>query len=242
MKAKSLVVMPTYNEIENLEHSVTELFRFNSEIDLLIVDDNSPDGTAQLADRLAKSDQRIRVLHRAEKLGLGPAYVAAFEYAFKNGYEFVIEMDADGSHRASDLPKLIEKAKSADLVIGSRWVRGGQVQNWPISRKLISKLGNLYVRAMLGTPVRDMTAGFRIFRIEFLKQLNLHSVASHGYSFQVEMAWRAIKQNGRVVEMPIIFVERELGHSKMNSKIVLEALLLVTKWGLLRFLKTSKRS
>lgn len=229
--------MPTFNEIANLKHSVAELFKHNFSVDLLIVDDNSPDGTGVIADRLALSDPRIKVLHRKEKQGLGPAYLAGFEYAFSHGYEFVVEMDADGSHRAIDLPKLIAESVSADLVIGSRWVAGGSVINWPAHRKAISKIGNIYTRVLLRTKVRDMTAGFRIYRSALLQNLDLATVSSHGYSFQVEMAWRSIQKNARVVEVPITFIEREQGISKMTSSIVIEALWLVTKWGLARLFR-----
>lgn len=232
-----LVIMPTYNEIANLEHSVGALLEHNPQVDLLIVDDNSPDGTGEIADNLASSNKRIKVLHRKEKQGLGPAYLAGFDVAFQENYEFVIEMDADGSHRAIDLPKLISSSTDADLVIGSRWVSGGAVLNWPAHRKLISRLGNLYTRIMLRTKVRDMTAGFRIYKTELLKRLDLDSIASHGYSFQVEMAWRSIQLGAKVIEVPITFIEREQGVSKMTGSIVGEALWLVTKWGFLKLFK-----
>lgn len=232
----ALVIMPTYNELPNLEHSVSQLFAHNVQIDLLIVDDNSPDGTGDLANSLADGDSRISVLHRSGKSGLGKAYLAGFEWAIERNYSRIIEMDADGSHRAEDLPKLLA-IESADLVIGSRWIRGGKVVNWPASRKFISKAGNLYTRLALGTPVRDMTAGFRVYRRELLQRLDLNNISSQGYSFQVEMAWRSIQARAKVVEVPIIFIERELGTSKMNTAIVLEALWLVTKWGFARILK-----
>lgn len=237
MAKQHLVIMPTYNEIANLKHSVQDLFQHNANVDLLIVDDNSPDGTGNLADQLAAEDKRINVLHRKEKLGLGPAYLAGFDFAFERNYPFVIEMDADGSHRAIDLPRLIAASEKSDLVIGSRWVSGGQVQNWPAHRKAISKIGNLYTRVMLRTRVRDMTAGYRIYRTDLLKRLDLNSIASHGYSFQVEMAWRSIQLKANVVEVPIIFIEREQGVSKMTGSIVGEALWLVTKWGIVKLFK-----
>ena len=229
-----LVVMPTYREALTLETAVRELFVHNADVDLLIVDDNSPDGTGALAEALARDDQRISVLHREQKQGLGPAYLAGFAWGTSRGYEFLIEMDADGSHRAIDLPRLIAAAPNADLVIGSRWVPGGSVVNWPLHRRLISRIGNLYVNIMLGVGVKDMTAGFRVFRASFLNRLELADVAAYGYSFQVEMAWRSIMAGGRVVEVPITFVEREFGQSKMTMGIVAEALWLVTKWGLRR--------
>ena len=236
-QSRNLVIMPTYNELANLEHSVSELFAHNADVDLLIVDDNSPDGTGALADDLAKLNPRISVLHRAGKGGLGPAYLAGFAWGQERGYDRLIEMDADGSHRAIDLPKLLARASDADLVIGSRWIPGGQVVNWPIHRKLISRVGNRYVNLMLGAGVKDMTAGFRVYSAGFLDTLDLTSIAAYGYSFQVEMAWRTIQQGGRVIEVPITFVEREQGESKMTTKIVVEALWLVTKWGLARFFR-----
>jgi dolichol-phosphate mannosyltransferase len=234
MTSDFLVIMPTYNEKENLAHSIAELFKHNPSVDLLVVDDASPDGTGQLADQIAQSNKRISVLHRSSKEGLGPAYLAGFEFGLRHGYGFLVEMDADGSHRAIDLPQLISASENADLVIGSRWVPGGSVVNWPLLRKLISKAGNFYTRVFLRTKVRDMTAGFRIYRADFLHNLNLENVASHGYSFQVEMAWRCIQSNARVSEVPITFVEREQGVSKMTGAIVAEALWLVTKWGFSR--------
>lgn len=237
MSKDYLVIMPTYNEVANLEHSTAELFKFNKNVDLLIVDDNSPDGTGALADQIAKKNRNVRVLHRQEKSGLGPAYLAGFEFAFNNDYKYVVEMDADGSHRAADLPELISQSKNADLVIGSRWIPGGQVVNWPGYRKAISKFGNWYTRVMLGTSVQDMTAGFRIYTCQLLRKLDLNSVSSHGYSFQVEMAWRSIKSKAKVTEVPITFVERVEGASKMTTGIVAEALWLVTKWGISRFTK-----
>ena len=237
MKSDYLVIMPTYNESANLSHSVNELFAHNPDVDLLIVDDASPDGTGQLADELAAQNKRISVLHRVEKNGLGPAYLAGFEFAFQGNYNYVIEMDADGSHRAIDLPQLIAVAPTHDLVIGSRWITGGEVVNWPSSRKLISKLGNRYTRFLLGTQVNDMTAGFRIYKTQLLKKLDLSDIASHGYSFQVEMAWRSIQQKAKIIEVPITFIERELGQSKMTGGIVIEALWLVTRWGIARLLR-----
>lgn len=232
-----LVIMPTYNEIANLRHSVEELFLHNPKVDLLIVDDNSPDGTGNLATELAGKDKRVTVLHRANKQGLGPAYLAGFKYAFEKNYDFVVEMDADGSHRAIDLTRLISESPTSDLVVGSRWVAGGAVQNWPAHRRVISKFGNFYTRVMLGTKIRDMTAGYRIYKTELLKRLDLNSIASHGYSFQVEMAWRSIQLGAVVREVPITFVEREQGVSKMTGAIVGEALWLVTKWGFARMIK-----
>lgn len=232
---KTLVIMPTYNEALNIVDSINSLFQHN-EVDLLVVDDNSPDATAQIAKQQAsKRPGKIFVLERSNKEGLGRAYLDAFNWAFSHGYDRVVEMDADGSHRSIDLPKLLQV--DADLVIGSRWVAGGAVANWPAYRKAISRIGNRYAKLMLGTKVNDMTAGFRVYRTDFLKRLELDSIAAHGYAFQVEMTWRSIKAGGSVAEVPITFVERELGVSKMNTAIVIEALWLVTKWGVARILK-----
>ncbi|MEY3889605.1 MAG: hypothetical protein RLZZ90_882 [Actinomycetota bacterium] len=233
---KTLVIMPTYNEAASLEASVLAVLKHAPEVDVLVVDDGSPDGTGLLADALASGNARISVLHRSEKLGLGAAYLAGFNWGFERGYSTLVEMDADGSHRAEDLPKLLARAPEAELVIGSRWVDGGAVVNWPWYRKAISKGGTRYADLMLGSKIKDMTAGFRAYDAEFLKTLDLGGVAARGYAFQVEMAWRTQRAGGRVIEVPIVFVERVEGVSKMTTAIVLEALWLVTKWGLSRLL------
>jgi dolichol-phosphate mannosyltransferase len=233
---KTLVIMPTYNEAASLETSILAVFKHAPEVDVLVVDDGSPDGTGLLADALASGNARISVLHRSEKLGLGAAYLAGFNWGFERGYSTLVEMDADGSHRAEDLPKLLARAQEAELVIGSRWVDGGAVVNWPWYRKAISKGGTRYADLMLGSKIKDMTAGFRAYDAEFLKSLDLGGVAARGYAFQVEMAWRTQRAGGRVIEVPIVFVERVEGVSKMTTAIVLEALWLVTKWGLSRLL------
>jgi apolipoprotein N-acyltransferase len=227
----TLVIMPTYNEAENILTIAGGLLSTVTDVDLLIVDDNSPDGTGAVADKLAAENPRVHVLHRTEKNGLGPAYLAGFAWGFERGYEYLVEMDADGSHRAEDLLKLLEVAPQNDLVIGSRWVQGGRVLNWPLSRQIISRVGNLYARFMLRAGINDITAGFRVFRASFLRSLDLSNVASAGYSFQVEMAWRCFKANARITEVPITFVERAIGSSKMSRKIVFEALWRVTRWG-----------
>ncbi len=217
-------------------HSIEELFRFNPDVDLLVVDDNSPDATAEIV-RAAMFDfeNKLFLLSRPAKAGLGPAYLAGFRWAFERGYNRLVEMDADGSHRACDLPELLQQ-QDFDLVIGSRWVNGGEVVNWPLTRKFISRFGNLYTRVMLKTKIRDMTAGFRVYKTDLLKKLPLEKIASQGYSFQVEMAYRSLEENAKVIEVPIVFVEREFGASKMNTAIVLEALWLVTRWGVARLL------
>jgi len=226
--------MPTFNESGNIENAVRNLFLNNPGVDLLIVDDSSPDGTGAMADTIAKDDKRVSVLHRLGKDGLGAAYIAGFKWAFEKDYDFLVEMDADGSHRAQDLPLLLSAAVENDLVIGSRYVRGGKTQNWPLHRKILSRGGNLYARLMLGGKLNDMTAGFRVFRSSFLKSLDLSTINARGYSFQIEMAYRTIRAGGRASEVPITFVEREIGDSKMSSDIVREALVLMTKLGFKR--------
>jgi dolichol-phosphate mannosyltransferase len=225
--------MPTYNEDKSLSSTVEVILEQVPGVDLLIVDDNSQDGTAGIADSLASKFDRVRFFHRPQKLGLGPAYLDGFLQAFNNGYEVVVEMDADGSHRAEDLPAILRAVNDADLVIGSRWIAGGSVENWPMTRVLLSKFGNLYARVLLGTTIKDMTSGFRAYRAEFLKGLASDPVSSQGYSFQVELAYQASRK-GVVREVPITFVERTEGRSKMTLKIVFEALLKIQLWGIKR--------
>ncbi len=231
-RASTLVILPTYNESENLQIALASLFAHNPNVHALVVDDSSPDGTGELAAKLAAADERIHVLIRANKQGLGKAYLAGFAWGFERGFDYLVEMDADSSHRAQDLPVLLAAAKSADLVIGSRWVRGGAVENWPLHRQLLSRGGNAYARLMLRSKIRDLTAGFRVFRSRSLKSIDLERIAAQGYSFQVEMAWRFERLGFKVVEVPITFVERVNGASKMSSAIVREALWLITRWGL----------
>lgn len=231
--------MPTFNEAGNIHHAVEDLFKYNPTVDLLIVDDDSPDGTGVLAEQLGSSDSRIKVMHRKEKQGLGAAYIAGFKYAFESDYDYVVEMDADGSHRAEDLPKLLAVCESNDLVIGSRYVKGGSTENWPLHRRWLSKGGNFYAKLMLGTKLNDMTAGFRVFSVQFLRTMNLETINARGYSFQIEMAYRTIQLGGRTAEVPIVFIEREVGESKMSRAIVLEALVLMTKFGIRRLFRRS---
>jgi dolichol-phosphate mannosyltransferase len=224
------VVIPTYNESENLSDIAKAVTDHGYR--LLIVDDSSPDGTGDIADRLATAEPRISVLHRTKKEGLGPAYGAGFDRALLEGAEIVIEMDADFSHDPSDLPRLVQAVEAgADLAIGSRYVEGGSTPDWPFTRRLISKGGNLYARVMLGIPIRDATAGFRAFRADTLRSLPYREAQSSGYAFQVEMAMRAHQAGMRVVEVPISFRDRTRGTSKMGTGIVIEAMRLVTVWG-----------
>ncbi len=227
-----LVIIPTYNEVENLRPIVERVRTSVPSAHILVADDNSPDGTGRLADELAAADDHVHVLHRLGKEGLGAAYLAGFAWGIEAGYEVLVEMDADGSHQPEQLPDLLAALVDADLVLGSRWVKGGRVVNWPMSRKLLSRGGNLWTRIALGIPLRDATGGYRVFRRETLLGLGLDDVASAGYCFQVDLAWRGLKAGYRVVEVPITFVERERGDSKMSRKIVVEALLLTTWWGL----------
>jgi dolichol-phosphate mannosyltransferase len=232
-----LVVVPTYDERLNLEPVVGRVRSAVPAADVLVVDDASPDGTGEIADRLAAEDDQVHVLHRVGKQGLGSAYLAGFGWGLQRGYDVLVEMDADGSHQPEQLPDLLAALADADLVLGSRWVSGGSVVNWPRSRELLSRGGNTYVRLMLGLGLRDATGGFRAFRRETLDKLDLDAVASQGYCFQVDLARRAVSQELRVVEVPIEFVEREHGVSKMSGAIVREALWRVTVWGLARPLR-----
>lgn len=232
-----LVVIPTYDERENLGPIVSRLHAAVPDADVLVVDDGSPDGTGTLADEMAAADPRIHVLHRTEKAGLGAAYLAGFAVALDGGHQVVVEMDADGSHSPEDLPMLLLALRDADLVLGSRYVPGGQVLNWSAHREWLSRGGNLYSRLALGVQIRDITGGFRVFRRQVLEELDLSEVASQGYCFQVDVAWRAVQAGFRVHEVPITFVEREFGASKMSGSIVVEALWNVTRWGAQRILR-----
>jgi dolichol-phosphate mannosyltransferase len=226
-----LVIIPTYNERENLPVVSERLFAAVPTVSLLVVDDGSPDGTGALADELAAADPRVHVLHRVAKAGLGGAYIAGFDWALGNGFDVVVEMDADGSHAPEQLPTLLAALGDADLVLGSRWVPGGAVVNWPRRRELLSRGGNVYTRILLGIPVKDATGGYRAFRRRVLEKIDYAAVASQGYCFQVDLAWRAVRAGFRVRELPITFAERERGESKMSGSIVREALVLTTIWG-----------
>lgn len=229
--SRVLVIIPTYNEAENLPLIVGRVRASVPEADILVADDNSPDGTGALADGIAATDEHVHVLHRPGKQGLGAAYLAGFAWGLDKGYDVLVEMDADGSHRPEDLPRLLAALADADVVLGSRWVPGGKVVNWPYHRKVLSKGGNFYTRMALGIPVRDATGGYRAFRASALRELDLGNVDSQGYCFQVDLAWRALQRGMRVKEVPITFVEREIGTSKMNQRIVVEALVRVGQWG-----------
>jgi dolichol-phosphate mannosyltransferase len=226
-----LVVIPTYNERDNVEPIVERVTASVAEANLLIVDDHSPDGTGKIADEIAAADPRVHVLHRTAKAGLGGAYIAGFGWGLEHGFDVLVEMDADGSHAPEQLSRLLDALRDADLVIGSRWVPGGTVVNWPKSRELLSRGGNLYTRIALGIDLRDATGGYRAYRRAVLEEIDYRSVVSEGYCFQVDLAWRAARGGFRVVEVPITFAERERGESKMSGSIVREALWRVTQWG-----------
>jgi dolichol-phosphate mannosyltransferase len=225
------MVIPTYNEVDNLAWIVGRLRRARPEVDVLVVDDESPDGTGLVADRLAADDPQVHVLHRAAKGGLGAAYLHGFRWALDQGYDVIGEMDADGSHQPEELHLLLEGLEHADLVIGSRWVPGGSVRNWPFHRELLSRGGNAYVRLLLGIDVRDATAGFRLFRRATLDKIDLSQVRSTGYVFQTDLVARTLRAGLTVREVPIEFVERVRGESKMSPSVAAESLRRITAWG-----------
>jgi dolichol-phosphate mannosyltransferase len=232
---RPLTIIPTYNERENLPRLVPALLSKEPALEVLVVDDASPDGTGDIAESLARETGRVRVLHRKGKLGLGTAYVAGFEYALHHGYDPVVQMDADFSHRPEDMPRLLRAAQFADVVIGSRNIRGGQVENWSLLRRYVSKGGSLCTRSLLGLPIRDCTSGFKCFRREVLKTIDFESIESHGYAFQVEMNYLCHRIGFCIVEVPIVFPDRTAGRSKMSMPIVLEAAGLVWKLRSRRF-------
>jgi dolichol-phosphate mannosyltransferase len=228
------VIIPTYNERDNVDSIVARTRQAVPAADILVVDDNSPDGTGDMAEKLALTDGQVHVLHRTQKGGLGAAYLAGFDWALDRGYDVLVEMDADGSHDPAELPDLLAALANADLVIGSRWVRGGTVRNWPRSREILSRGGNTYARIMLGLSVHDATGGYRAYRAATLRKLGLHDVKSQGYCFQIELTLRTVRAGLSVAEVPITFTERALGTSKMNRAIVAEALWRVTQWSVTR--------
>ncbi|HEY0258776.1 MAG TPA: polyprenol monophosphomannose synthase [Lacisediminihabitans sp.] len=237
---RTLVVIPTYDEAENIATVVARTRAAVPDAHILIVDDNSPDGTGAIADELAR-DPQIEVLHRVDKAGLGEAYVAAFEWALQRDFDLVVEMDADGSHPADTLPRMIDAVRGGasatppvGLVIGSRWTKGGAVENWPLSRQLLSRGGNVYARAALGVGIKDVTGGYRVYRADVLRAIDLSTVDSHGYCFQIDLTLRTLDLGYGIVEVPIVFREREFGESKMSRAIVIEAMTKVTRWGIRR--------
>jgi dolichol-phosphate mannosyltransferase len=221
---RALVCLPTYDERENVGPITEAILASTPDVDILVIDDNSPDGTGQLADAIASREPRVKVLHRAGKEGLGKAYLAGFAWALARGYPLVLEMDADFSHNPRYLPRMLELAREADLVLGSRNVKGGGTVNWGLGRKILSRGGSFYARTILGLPVRDLTGGFKCFHREVLEAIDLGSVQCSGYAFQIELTYRAVKKGFRVAELPIIFEDRRVGQSKMSRRIVLEAI------------------
>ena len=227
-----VMVVPTYNEAENITEIVGRVRKAVPDADVLVVDDSSPDGTGDIADGLAAADPHVQVVHRTAKEGLGAAYLHGFRVALERGYDVIGEMDADGSHQPEQLPRLLEALQDADLVLGSRWIPGGSVVNWPWTRKALSRGGNLYTRVLLGIPVKDATGGFRLFRRTTLEKIDLGDVESVGYCFQADLAWRTVEAGLRVREVPIEFVERTRGESKMSPDVAVESLRRITAWGL----------
>ncbi|KAA3616183.1 MAG: polyprenol monophosphomannose synthase [Calditrichaeota bacterium] len=225
---KTLIVIPTYNEVTNIENLIANIFQVTSDnVDLLFVDDNSPDGTAEEIKKVMATNERVHILERSRKMGLGTAYVAGFKYAINKKYDFIFEMDADLSHNPADVPRILKAMDNFDLVIGSRYLTGVNVINWPLSRLILSLWANWYTRTITGLPLQDCTAGFKCFRREVLENIDLDNIRSDGYSFQIELHWFAWKKKYRIKELPIIFTDRESGSSKMSRKVMIEAAFMV---------------
>jgi len=229
MAEKPLIIIPTYNELVNIQHLVPELLDTYPTVHILVVDDNSPDGTADYVDSLSRQSDRVKVLRREKKMGLGTAYIAGFKYAISNKYDYIFEMDADFSHDPKEIANFLCAIKDSDLVLGSRYLTGVNVVNWPMRRLLLSYFANIYTRFITGLPVKDTTGGYKCFRREVLESINLDSIRSNGYAFQIEMTYKAWKKGFRITEIPIIFMDRIKGTSKMSKKIVREAVVMVWK-------------
>ncbi|MEP0862075.1 MAG: polyprenol monophosphomannose synthase [Ignavibacterium sp.] len=227
--SKILVIIPTFNELENVKKIIPAVLEQNEQIDVLIIDDNSPDKTGDYVEELSKQNQRVKIIRREKKLGLGTAYIAGFKYALQNNYDFVFEMDADFSHDPKEINNFLNAIKDADVVLGSRYINGVRVLNWPMRRLLLSYFASVYTRIITGLPVKDATGGFKCFRIDVLKAIDLDRIKSNGYSFQIEMTFKAFKKGFRIKEIPIVFMDRVKGKSKMSKKIVREAVLMVWK-------------
>jgi len=239
-KKKILIIIPTYNELENLPKLIPEVLSKNENIDILIVDDNSPDGTADFVQDEAKKNSRIKLIKREKKMGLGTAYIDGFKFALQNNYDYIFEMDADFSHNPKMIPKFLKEIKKYDLVLGSRYKEGVNVANWPMSRLMLSMFANIYSRVITGLPVHDATGGYKCFRREVLEAINLDAVKSNGYAFQIEMTFKAWKKGFKIKELSIIFIDRVKGTSKMSRKIVREAIVMVWKlriWSMFGLLK-----
>ena len=231
---KGLVIVPTYNEKENIRVIIPEILKQSDVLSVLVVDDNSPDGTGEIVDKMKSDNNRIHILHREEKNGLGPAYIAGFKWAIKNDFDYIFEMDADFSHNPERLPDFLESIKNNDLVIGSRYIKGGKVKNWPFRRLLLSYGASIYTRIITGLKIKDCTGGFKCFRKKVLESLDLNSIMADGYAFQIEVNYKVQKLGFRMKEIPITFEDRRAGHSKMSKKIVREAIWMVWK---IRFAK-----
>jgi dolichol-phosphate mannosyltransferase len=241
IERSTLVVIPTYNERTNIEDAIARLLAAGADLDVLVVDDSSPDGTGSIVAQIASANERVHQLVRPRKMGLGTAYITGLKWGLERGYEALVEMDADLSHDPADVPRLLAALAEADLAIGSRYVAGGRVVNWDLARRLLSRAANLYVRLWLRLGVKDATSGYRAWRSAILPSLNLETVRSEGYGFQIEMTRRLVRCNGNVLEVPITFHERAVGESKMDSGIVFEALVSVTKWGVLDTLRALRK-
>lgn len=226
---KAIVVIPTYNEVDNIERLINQIFRIEPDINILIVDDNSPDGTYKVVEKLMENDKRLHLIKRAGKMGLGTAYCEGFKYAIDRGFDIIFEMDADFSHDPNEIPNFLKEIENYDLVIGSRYISGVNVVNWPLRRLFLSYMANLYTRVITGMPIKDATGGFKCFRAEFLKKLNLDEIKSNGYGFQIEVNFKLWKKGAKIKEIPIIFIDRRSGVSKMNKHIIWEAIFLVWK-------------
>ncbi|MGA0130753.1 MAG: polyprenol monophosphomannose synthase [Candidatus Nanopelagicales bacterium] len=234
MSSKTLIIIPTYQESENIISILERVQAANPEANVLVVDDSSPDGTGQIVERLMKSNPKIRLLTNSVKGGLGKAYVKGFKWGLSKDFDIFVEMDADGSHAPEQLPSILKNLDECDVSLGSRWVPGGRIENWPISRQILSKGGNLYTRLMLGFKVKDATGGYRAYKREVLETIDLDSIESQGYCFQVDMVRRSLAFGFKVCETPIVFTEREAGNSKMSRQIVIEAFTRIGFWGLKR--------
>lgn len=224
---KILVIIPTYNELQNIKNLIPEVLSKDERIDILIVDDNSPDNTADYVEELSKSNKRVKLIKRPFKMGLGTAYLSGFKYALEKTYDYIFEMDADFSHDPEEIPAFIEAIQDADLILGSRYINGVRVLNWPMQRLLLSFFASVYTKIITGLPVRDATGGYKCFRRKVLESIDLDRVKSNGYSFQIEMTFKAYKKGFRIKEIPIVFVDRVKGKSKMSKKIVREAVIMV---------------
>ncbi len=230
MDKKSLIIIPTFNEMENIQLMIPDLLdRYKNNLDVLIVDDNSPDGTGDFVETLTKANDRVKLIRREKKMGLGTAYTEGFKYALKNGYDYIFEMDADFSHDPKEIKNFLRSIKEFDLVLGSRYVNGVNVVNWPIRRLLLSYFANIYTRIITGMPIKDATGGFKCFRRKVLEEIDINKVKSNGYAFQIEMTFKAWRKGFKITEIPIVFVDRTMGDSKMSKKIVREAVGMVWK-------------